>query len=592
MSFERLIAGRYLRAQRLPKALNYLRWATLGLLLMTVAVFIGHRLVDQHLSQHLSQFMWDLRSWLRAGKFVTVLATVLVGLLVELVRRLTIVSTISTFSLFLGTGVLVTALSVMSGFEQDLKGKILGTHAHMVVSTPDRAFTDYREALAAVEKVPSVLAATPSLSGEVMLTSQSNVSGVMLKGIDPASVGRVTDLVRNTDQGSLDNLLHPENIQGLEALPPVPSDTAKERSAALARELAKDAGQDPAQDLGSAAATDAVNAAPTEAAAPAAKPTAPAKPTASAKAKPAAVADPPAPPAATDGGAATEKIGSAGQPVVSPAPPPRPKRILPGVVIGRELAKNLRVYVGDEVHVVSPMGEIGPTGSIPKARPFRVAAIFFSGMYEYDSKYVYMLLATAQKFLGVGDEVSEIELKLRTPNETEPVMGAVQAQLAAPTLGGGFYVQDWQHLNASLFTALKLEKIAMFIALCFIILVAASSIVSNGIMLVLEKGREIAILKSMGASNLAVLRIFLWHGLSMGVLGTLLGALSGYAVCWAFDRYGLPLDTDVYYITKLPVKVNPSELLAVVGAALLLSLGATLYPAWLAARLRPVDGLR
>jgi lipoprotein-releasing system permease protein len=591
LSFERLIAGRYLRAHRLPRALNYLRWATFGLLLTTAAVFIGHRLVDQHLSQHLSQFMWDLRSGLRAAKFITVLATVLIGLLVELVRRLTIVSTISTFSLFLGTGVLVTALSVMSGFEQDLKGKILGTHAHMVVSTPDRSFTDYREALAEVEKVPSVLAATPSLSGEVMLTSQSNVSGVMLKGIDPGSVGRVTDLVRNTDQGSLDNLLHPENIQGLEALPP-PSDAAKERAKSLAKDLAKN----DALDLGADGAAGTVKALAKE---PVKEPIKepikePGKqPTQEPSAAPskATAKEVPAPVNPSSGeSAAAEKIGT--EQAANPAPPPRPKRILPGVVIGRELAKNLRVYVGDEVHVVSPMGEIGPTGSIPKARPFRVAAIFFSGMYEYDSKYVYMLLPTAQKFLGVGDEVSEIELKLRTPNDTEPAMTAVQARLAAPGLGGGFYVQDWQHLNASLFTALKLEKIAMFIALCFIILVAASSIVSNGIMLVLEKGREIAILKSMGASNLSVLRIFLWHGLSMGVLGTLLGALAGYAVCWAFDRYGLPLDTDVYYITKLPVKVNPSELLAVVGAALALSLSATLYPAWLAARLRPVDGLR
>lgn len=565
MSFERLIAGRYLRAHRLPRALNYLRWATLGLLLLTVAVFVGHHWVDRHLSQHLSQFMWDLRGWLRAAKFITVLATVLVGLLVELVRRLTIVSTISTFSLFLGTGVLVTALSVMSGFEQDLKGKILGTHAHMVVSTPDRPFTDYREALATVEQVPAVLAATPFLSGEVMLTSQSNVSGVILKGIDPGSIGQVTDLVKNTDQGSINNLLHPEQIQGLEALPPTPP------AAAPAAPEASDGGT--AADE----RTDGSVKRPQPSALAALPPS-------DAKRDAPAVGETPTSP--TENPVAGDKIGS------TPSPANKPKRVLPGVIIGRELAKNLRVYVGDLVHVVSPMGEIGPTGAIPKARPFRVAAIFFSGMYEYDSKYVYMLLPTAQKFLGVGDEVTGLELKLRVPNDTEPVMSAVQSLLTSTNRSGGFDVQDWKHLNASLFTALKLEKIAMFIALCFIILVAASSIVSNGIMLVLEKGREIAILKSMGASNWAVLRIFLWHGLSMGVLGTLLGALAGYAVCWAFDRYGLPLDTDVYYITKLPVKVNPSELLAVVGAALSLSLGATLYPAWLAARLRPVDGLR
>ena len=564
MSFERLIAGRYLRANRLPRALNKLRLATLGLALLTLAVFIGHRMVDQHLTQHLSQFMWDLRGWLRAAKFVTVLATVLVGLLVELIRRLTIVSTISTFSLFLGTGVLVTALSVMSGFEQDLKGKILGTHAHMVVSTPDRPFTDYREALAAVEKVPAVLAATPFLSGEVMLTSQSNVSGVILKGIDPGSIGQVTDLVKNTDQGSLNYLLHPEQIQGLEAQPPLPRAAAT--GAKEGRDRPEHDGGTEASDAGAAAAAPATAEAPVAA---------PARPGKEAEAT-----------------TPSEKIGSNPQNAAEAKPADKPKRVLPGVVIGRELAKNLRVYVGDLVHVVSPMGEIGPTGAIPKARPFRVAAIFFSGMYEYDSKYVYMLLPTAQKFLGVGDEVSGLELKLRSPNDTEPAMDAVHSLLSSAGLSAGFDVQDWKHLNASLFTALRLEKIAMFIALCFIILVAASSIVSNGIMLVLEKGREVAILKSMGASNWAVLRIFLWHGLSMGVLGTLLGALAGYVVCWAFDRYGLPLDTDVYYITKLPVKVNPSELLAVVGAALSLSLGATLYPAWLAARLRPVDGLR
>ena len=135
-----------------PRALNYLRWATSACSLTTVAVFIGHRLVDQHLSQHPVAVHVGSAQLAAGGQFVTVLATVLVGLLVELVRRLTIVSTISTFSLFLGTGVLVTALSVMSGFEQDLKGKILGTHAHMVVSTPDRSFTDYREALVAVER--------------------------------------------------------------------------------------------------------------------------------------------------------------------------------------------------------------------------------------------------------------------------------------------------------------------------------------------------------------------------------------------------------------------------------------------------------
>ena len=559
MSFELLIASRYLRAQRRSQVLDRLRWGTLGLILTTAAVFAGDQMVDHYLRDHLSQFLWDLRSLLRTLKYATVLVTVLFGFFVELIRRLTIFSTISTFGLFLGTGALVTVLSVMSGFEQDLKGKILGTHAHMIVNTSERTFDDYREALGAIEKDEGVVAATPYLSGEVMLTSQSNLAGVILKGIDPQTIGRVTDLVKNTDQGSLDNLLHPERMRLLK-------DTALGRMELAPSEPPNDAG---AVDAGPAANDAGPGKAPLGKEKQAQAPPTDEKTKQEAKAE--------------DEKDAEEKPA---------AKPVRPKKVLPGVVIGRELAKNLRVYVGDDVSVVSPLGDVGPTGPIPKSRPFRVVGIFFSGMYEYDSKYVYMLLPTAQKFLGVEDEVTGIELKLKNPEETEPVMARLQKSLIAAAPKGGFEVDDWKHLNLSLFSALKLEKIAMFIALCFIILDAASSIVSNGIMLVLEKGREIAILKSMGASNGSVLRVFVYLGLYMGVLGTTLGVLVGCATCWAFDRFGLPLDTEVYYITKLPVKVDPSELFAVLGAALALSLGATLYPAWLAARLRPVEALR
>lgn len=578
--FELLVASRYLRADRPPGSINRLRWATFGLILVTAAIYGGDRLVEYYMRDHLSELLWDLRSVLRIAKYVIVAVTVLVGFFLELIRRLTIFTSISTFGLFLGTAALVTALSVMSGFEQDLKGKILGTHAHMVVTTPDRQFTDYREALAKVEKVPGVLAATPYLTSEVMIASSSNLSGVVIKGIDPTTVGRVTELVKNTQQGSLDNLLHPELLRLLgSGSATVPAGGTGALAALPEAPGPKDGG---AADAGAGAPdlAAAARAAPAAKAAPAPKP---------ARA-PADAADEAADPAEdpSDEQLAEKFDEFAEKKRLEQQKPRSERKVLPGVVVGRELAKNLRVFVGDDVNVISPTGDIGPTGPIPKAKPFRTAAIFFSGMYEYDSKYVYMALPAAQKFLGLPDEVTGLELKLQNPEDSGAVMERVKAALGP----GGFETADWKELNRSLFSALKLEKIAMFIALCFIIVVAAFSIVSNGIMLVLEKGREVAILKSMGASDGSVQRIFVLLGLYMGVLGTTFGVLTGCGVCWALDHFGLPLDTDVYYITKLPVNVNPGELLAVLFASLMLSLLATLYPARLAAQLRPVDGLR
>ncbi len=206
------------------------------------------------------------------------------------------------------------------------------------------------------------------------------------------------------------------------------------------------------------------------------------------------------------------------------------------------------------MNVVSPLGGIGPQGPIPKSKPFRVAGIFFSGMFEYDSKYIYMSIPAAQKFLGMEDEVTGLELKVADSDHTEGVLKAISAQL-----GSSYDVQDWKELNRNLFSALKLEKIAMFIVLCFIVLVAAFSIIANGIMLVMEKGQEIAILKSMGATDGSILTAFMMLGIAIGGLGTGAGVLTGVAACLALGTLGLPLDPDVYYITRLAGAHEPDR---------------------------------
>jgi lipoprotein-releasing system permease protein len=276
-----------------------------------------------------------------------------------------------------------------------------------------------------------------------------------------------------------------------------------------------------------------------------------------------------------------------GKALPEPEAPSPSRRVVPGIIVGRELAKSLRVYLGDDVNIISPFGGIGPSGAMPKSKPFRVAGIFFSGMFEYDSKYTYVAVPAAQKFFAMDGDVTGIELKVVDADNTEPVVARIKA-----LVGPGYEVQDWKELNRSLFSALKIEKILMFVLLCFIILVAAFSIIANGTMLVMEKGREIAILKSMGASDGGILASFMLLGLYIGVLGTITGIALGIGFCLALGHFGLPLNPDVYYIQTLPVSLNPVEILFVFLAALAIALLATLYPAWMAARLRPVDGLR
>ncbi len=426
---------------------------------------------------------------------------------------------ISIGGVAIGVWALTVVLSVMSGFEGDLKSKILGTRAHgMVLKYGQNDFTEWQRVRQQILGVRGVTGATPFLYNEVMLSADQNLTGTLLEGIDPATVGTVTDLPRTIQEGDLQYLQHPEEI------PPAPEP----------RDLfgePRDGGPDAALGGRSDAARDP-------------------KPRSQARA-----------------------------PAV---------RILPGIVVGREMARQLRVFVGDTVNVINPLGDLGPGGPQPKSRPFRVAAIFYSGMYEYDSKFAYIDLGEAQRFFGTDGSVTGLEVKVSNVDEARSILKRVLGVLE----GYPYRVRDWGELNRNLFSALMMEKVVMAVILGFIVLVASFIIVATLIMQVLDKRREIAVLKSMGAGQPSVMKVFVAEGIIIGAVGTAFGLILGFGTCLLVDKVGIPLDPEVYYIANLPVRMDPVEFLLVAVLALALSYLATIYPASKASRLEPVEGLR
>jgi lipoprotein-releasing system permease protein len=267
---------------------------------------------------------------------------------------------------------------------------------------------------------------------------------------------------------------------------------------------------------------------------------------------------------------------------------PESAKDAPSIILGEELySRTLRVFPGSLVDVVCPLCKMGPTGPMPGLKSFRVAGRFYSGMYEFDSKLAYVALAEAQAFFRMPGEVTGIDVRTLAPDAAPRIAAAIQA-----ALGSGYEARSWEDLNRGLFMALRLEKIAMFVVLTFIALVASFSIISTLIMMATEKAREVAILKAMGASDGAVQRVFIAEGLYIGLCGLLSGVVTGVLGCLLIKRYGLPLPSDVYYINQLPIVMRASEIITVAALALALCFLATIYPARLAARMRPVDGLR
>jgi lipoprotein-releasing system permease protein len=500
--FEWLVAWRHLRD---PDTRSHRTlWTGLVLIALGAAAVLFAKYAGPLLGPHATAPLeWrEARTAIWIG-YVSIGGRIAIGLggivvlLGVLFAVFTVFTALSIFGVFLGTAAPVIALSVMSGFENDLKTKIRSTKADVVVEKhDDKPFTDWKEVEAKLADIRDIAGSMAYVESEVIVKHATNAAGmgIILRGIDAARAPHVLGVERTLKEGKVSHLEHPEEI---------PNDIFP--------------------------------------------------------------------------------LGDLDQKAEKPE-----KRVLPGILLGEELYQHiLRVFVGSEVDVACPMCGVGPVGPMPKLKPFRVAGHFYTGMYEFDSKLAYVSLRDAQKFLGMEGEVTGIEIRTTTPEAAIDV-----AKEIARRLGKDYDVRSWEELNRSLYAALKLEKLAMFIALSFIALVASFSIIANLIMMVTEKAREVAILKSMGARDGAILRIFFAEGLYIGILGLLLGIGAGVAACLGLRTYGLPLPAEVYYIEKMPVVMRATEIAAVGLAALALCCLATIYPALLASRMRPVDGLR
>jgi lipoprotein-releasing system permease protein len=261
---------------------------------------------------------------------------------------------------------------------------------------------------------------------------------------------------------------------------------------------------------------------------------------------------------------------------------------IPGIIIGKELAVLNTVRAGDLVQLISPQGKRTPIGALPRVQNFRIVGVFASGMYEFDANLIYMGLSQAQKFFEMGDGVTGIEVNVKDVYYAPKLATRIETILGAP-----FWTRTWGDMYRNLFSALKLEKLAMFVILTFIVLVAAFNIIISLIMLVMEKSRDIAILKALGATSDRIMRIFMVQGMIVGFVGTVLGIAGGLGGSALLARYPIiELPPDIYTISTLPVFVEPIDVGIIAVVALTICFLATLYPSFRAARLEPVEALR
>mgnify|MGYP000014573875 CR=1 FL=1 len=260
----------------------------------------------------------------------------------------------------------------------------------------------------------------------------------------------------------------------------------------------------------------------------------------------------------------------------------------PPIIVGKELCKIIGVSMGSMVNVISPYGRITPVGRVPLSKNFRICGYLDSGLYDFDTSMLFVDLGVAQELVGIGNRVSGIEVRVKDPDKSDIIGKEIIKKLGYP-----FWFKDWKQMNRSLMGALKLEKLTMFVILTMIILVGALNIISALIMVVMEKTKDIAILRSMGARTKSIMKIFIYQGLIIGTCGTIMGISLGLLLCAILDRYPfIKLPSDIYYISTLPVKVQGWDIVLIAICAILISLLATIYPSLYASRLDPVEAIR
>jgi len=437
-------------------------------------------------------------------------------------RRQTFISVITLIcvgGVAVGVWLIITVLSVMNGFERTWRDEIIGNRAHFTIHSSMGEIPGYVDALEKVRHVPGVVGATPYVDAEGMVRGEGGqIIGVRLRGIDPASIGQVTDLRADVKEGSLDDLAP---------------------RAAVAEDEDEDAaGAPPAGDAGSGG------------------------------------------PPASGGGTEAASVDRA-----------------PGIVLGRQLAAVLGAGIGDPVLLVSPFGgPPTPLGPAPRLKRFRLAATFESSFFQWDEAFAYTSLAAAQDFRRAPDAIDGIEVRVEDFYRSQRV-----AKLAQQQLGFPYYTRDWKEYFPAFFQALKTERVMMFVLLTMIMVVAAFVIVATLIMMIMEKSSDIAILKTMGAEDASIERIFALEGTLIGLVGTLLGVLAGIMVttqlAWIQAQVesltGIdPLPASVYQLSELPWEIDPVQVLVISTIAMVLSLGATLLPSRQGARLDPAEALR